>query len=65
MACAVLVLSPEWRSFPAPFDGPFWLTDGLALGALREPAAAGFRVLHDAAVIGFDSSTRAGTPSRR
>lgn len=37
------------------FDALFCLNDGLALGALRELAAAGVRVPDDVAVIGFDN----------
>jgi len=45
--------------------GLFWLTDGLALGALRELAAAGVRVPDDVAVIGFDNigESRYSVPS--
>jgi DNA-binding LacI/PurR family transcriptional regulator len=38
-----------------PFDGLFCFTDSLALGALRELAAAGVRVPDDVAVVGFDN----------
>jgi DNA-binding LacI/PurR family transcriptional regulator len=48
-----------------PFDGIFCLNDGLALGALRELAAAGLRVPEDVAVIGFDNidESRFSVPS--
>jgi DNA-binding LacI/PurR family transcriptional regulator len=48
-----------------PFDGLFCLNDGLALGALRELAAAGVRVPDDVAVIGFDNidESRFSVPS--
>lgn len=47
------------------FDGLFCLSDGLALGALRELAAAGIRVPDDVAVIGFDNidESRFSVPS--
>jgi DNA-binding LacI/PurR family transcriptional regulator len=47
------------------FDGLFCLTDGLALGALREMAAAGVRVPDDVAVVGFDNidESRFSVPS--
>jgi DNA-binding LacI/PurR family transcriptional regulator len=48
-----------------PFDGLFCLNDGLALGALRELAAAGVRVPDDVAVIGYDNidESRFSVPS--
>jgi DNA-binding LacI/PurR family transcriptional regulator len=48
-----------------PFDGLFCFTDSLALGALRELAAAGVRVPDDVAVIGFDNidESRFSVPS--
>lgn len=48
-----------------PFDGIFCLNDGLALGALRELAAAGLHVPEDVAVIGFDNidESRFSVPS--
>ncbi len=48
-----------------PFDALFCFTDSLALGALRELAAAGIRVPQDVAVIGFDNidESRFSVPS--
>jgi DNA-binding LacI/PurR family transcriptional regulator len=47
------------------FDGLFCFTDSLALGAMRELAAAGVRVPDDVAVIGFDNidESRFSVPS--